>query len=144
MSGEDQCAGLQSNLEHVEHWTLSTKEEAVSVFQQKSALEDGDAVAGEEPSSSHSLQNGRDAATAQALQAVYLSNVLVYPNNTSTILLQLVLLQRMASTVRTSKPPMHQHRRQRRRMNIGVVLAVRKWMCWYSDPNIPKRNTLRR
>jgi hypothetical protein len=34
-------------LEHIEHWMLSTKEEVVSIFQQKSALGDGAAAAAE-------------------------------------------------------------------------------------------------
>jgi hypothetical protein len=67
------CRGLQSQLQHVEHWQLASADEAVQVFQQKSAL--GDHAAEDDATNG----SDSDAATAQAVQAIYLSNVLVYP-----------------------------------------------------------------
>jgi hypothetical protein len=100
-------------LKHVEHWTLSTREEAVSVFQQKSALGEFAATAAKEPSPHHSansLQNGGDAATSQA---VYLSNVLVYPNHSnnhsSSNTHQVASNNSSASTTATPPPPPHEH-----------------------------------
>lgn len=69
------CRGVQSQIEFVDQWRLSSKEEALSVFQQKSALADSD-----DPDNPMVSSNPHEAA--HALQAVYLSNVLVYPSMT--------------------------------------------------------------
>lgn len=73
------CHGIQSNLEHIDHWRLSTREEAIKQFEYKSSLGIGNgedeyysSVGGE-----HSENSG--APSAHAEQAVYLSNVLLYP-----------------------------------------------------------------
>jgi hypothetical protein len=71
------CHGIQSNLEHIDHWRLSTRDEAIKHFEYASAMGGdvgriGDAAGGEQSSD----QQGGSATHAQ--QAVYLSNVLLY------------------------------------------------------------------
>lgn len=67
------CQGFQSQLEHVDHWRLCSKEEAVQVFQQKSIDDEPP------PDATTSAQDA--TTTAHALQNIYLSNVLVYPSS---------------------------------------------------------------
>lgn len=73
------CQGIQSNLEHIDHWRLSTREEAIKQFEYKSATGIGGAE--EEYYNSGGGQHSGDstASSAHAEQAVYLSNVLLYP-----------------------------------------------------------------
>jgi len=69
------CKGIQSKLEHVDHWRLTTKDEAVRVFQDKSGEH-------ETPSRGPTLeQQDNNTAAAQSLELVDVSNVLVYPSN---------------------------------------------------------------
>ncbi|KAG7360086.1 hypothetical protein IV203_035185 [Nitzschia inconspicua] len=87
------CRGVQSQLEHIDQWRTMTRDDAISIFQTKSSdyYQDADKDAGinpldpatagpatPAPSGGPSSDGG---AHAQALQAVYLSNVLVYPNS---------------------------------------------------------------
>lgn len=77
------CHGMQSNLEHIDHWRLSTREEAIKQFEYKSSL--GIASGEDDYYSSSGGQHSGDpgASSAHAEQAVYLSNVLVYPQSPS-------------------------------------------------------------
>jgi hypothetical protein len=64
------CKGIQSQLEHVDHWRLTTRDEAVKVFQQKS----------EAPTGGVQHQGDTSAPTAaHSLEVANISNVLVYP-----------------------------------------------------------------
>jgi hypothetical protein len=74
---------MQSNLEHIDHWRLSTREEAIKQFEYKSSL--GIASGEDDYYSSSGGQHSGDpgASSAHAEQAVYLSNVLVYPQSPS-------------------------------------------------------------
>lgn len=87
------CRGVQSHLEHIDQWRTMTRDEAVSVFQSKSSdyyYGDSDkdtainpldpTAAGPAAPASNGGPSSEGGAHAQALQAVYLSNVLVYPN----------------------------------------------------------------
>ena len=73
------CHGIQSNLEHIDHWRPSTREDAIKQFEYKSSL----GIAGGEDdyysstSGQHSIESGSSSAHAE--QAVYLPSVLVYP-----------------------------------------------------------------
>ena len=72
------CHGIQSNLEHLDHWRLCTREDAIKQFEYKSSF----GITGEEDyyNSTGSQHSGDiEASSAHAEQAVYLSNVLLYP-----------------------------------------------------------------
>lgn len=76
------CHGIQSNLEHIDHWRLSTREDAIKQFEYKSSL----GITGEEDyynSSGNQHSGDIEASSAHAEQAVYLSNVLLYPPTAS-------------------------------------------------------------
>eukprot|EP00980_Cylindrotheca_fusiformis_P003528 scaffold783_cov118-Cylindrotheca_fusiformis.AAC.14 len=67
------CKGLQSQLEHVDHWRLTTRDEAIRVFRQKSGEH-------EAPARSNAIpQQDNNTAAAHSLEVVNLSNVLIYP-----------------------------------------------------------------
>lgn len=69
------CKGIQSKLEHVDHWRLTTKDEAIRVFEHKSGEH-------EAPSRGPTFdQQNNNTAAAQSLELVDVSNVLVYPSN---------------------------------------------------------------
>ncbi|CAJ1955153.1 unnamed protein product [Cylindrotheca closterium] len=69
------CKGIQSKLEHVDHWRLTTKDEAIRVFEHKSGEH-------EAPSRGPTFdQQDNNTAAAQSLELVDVSNVLVYPSN---------------------------------------------------------------
>lgn len=78
------CHGIQSQLEHVDHWRTTTQDEAIQWFQHKAAWNDGAAQAAAASSSSPDDSGGASAAEAHALQTVHVSNVLVYPTTTTT------------------------------------------------------------
>lgn len=68
------CKGIQSKLEHVDHWRLTTKDEAIRVFEHKSGEH-------EAPSRGPTIdQQDSNTAAAQSLELVNVSNVLVYPS----------------------------------------------------------------
>lgn len=68
------CKGIQSQLEHVDHWRLTTRDEAIRVFQQKSEEH-------EAPARSNAIQQqDNSTAAAHSLEVVNISNVLVYPS----------------------------------------------------------------
>jgi hypothetical protein len=80
------CMGLKTQLEHVDHWRLVTRDEAVRVFSQQSSSPAGitgvdggtpGAMGGPAGVPEPSL-TGEDA-TAQALEMALLSQVLIYP-----------------------------------------------------------------
>lgn len=73
------CQGIQSNLEHIDHWRLSTREEAIKQFEYKSSLGIGSGEDDYYASTGSEHSNGSGASSAHAEQAVYLSNVLLYP-----------------------------------------------------------------
>jgi hypothetical protein len=85
------CRGIQSQLEHIDQWRPSTRDTAIQNFISKSIdFADSDnenkqttTTALPPPPSPPGPPNGASpnggAAAAHALQAVYLSNVLVYP-----------------------------------------------------------------
>ena len=66
------CWGVQSQLEHVDHWRLVTRQEAIQVFSQQASGGPEDA-----------LPAGNDAAAAHALSTTLLSQVLIYSQPTS-------------------------------------------------------------
>lgn len=72
------CHGIQSNLEHIDHWRLSTREEAIKQFEYKSSL----GITGREEDYYNSAggqhSDGTGASSTHAEQAIYLSNVLLY------------------------------------------------------------------
>jgi len=73
------CHGIQSNLEHIDHWRLSSREEAIKLFEYKTSM---NIAGGEEDyygaaNGEHSGDFGGSSAHAE--QAVYISNVLLYP-----------------------------------------------------------------
>lgn len=74
-----ECVGIQSNLEHIDHWRLSTREEAIKQFEYKSSvgISSGEDDYYSSTGGQHSGDSG--ASSAHAEQAVYLSNVLLYP-----------------------------------------------------------------
>jgi hypothetical protein len=72
------CHGIQSNLEHIDHWRLSTRDDAIKHFEYASAM--GGDVGGIGNSSDAGEQSSdQEVSAAHAQQAVYLSNVLLYP-----------------------------------------------------------------
>lgn len=73
------CQGIQSNLEHIDHWRLSTREEAIKQFEYKSSLGIGSGDDDYYASAGGEHSNGSGAPSAHVEQAVYLSNVLLYP-----------------------------------------------------------------
>ncbi len=97
------CRGVQSRLEHVEHWQLTTRDEAVQTFQARMMMLDegggggAEGPPGADPDGSSNNNSGGgprkkkdppptlspavdpSSGAAHAIQAVYLSNVLVYP-----------------------------------------------------------------
>jgi hypothetical protein len=69
------CKGIQSQLEHIDHWRLTTRDEAIRVFQQKSGEH-------EAPSRGNAIQQqDNNTAAAHSLKVVNISNVLVYPSS---------------------------------------------------------------
>jgi len=73
------CYGIQSNLEHIDHWRLSTREEAIKQFEYKSSLGIGSGEDDYYSSSTNDHSDDLGTSSAHAEQAVYLSNVLLYP-----------------------------------------------------------------
>jgi hypothetical protein len=87
------CRGVQSQLEHIDQWRTMTRDDAISIFQNKTSDYFGDAdkdaginpldpaAAGPSTPTSSGGPSSEGGAHAQALHAVYLSNVLVYPSS---------------------------------------------------------------
>mmetsp|Transcript_11993 Transcript_11993/g.30416 ORF Transcript_11993/g.30416 Transcript_11993/m.30416 type:complete len:379 (+) Transcript_11993:158-1294(+) len=73
------CYGIQSTLEHIDHWRLSTREEAIKQFEYKSSLGIGSGEDDYYNSAGNDPSDDFGASSAHAEQAVYLSNVLLYP-----------------------------------------------------------------
>lgn len=69
------CKGFQSTLEHIDHWRLTTREEAIRVFQQKSGDNE------ERFTNGNAVQQENATAAAHSLRMI--SNVLVYPSKES-------------------------------------------------------------
>jgi hypothetical protein len=68
------CKGMQSQLEHIDFWRLTTRDEAIRVFQQKSGEH-------EAPARGNPIQQqDNNTAAAQSLEVVNISNVLIYPS----------------------------------------------------------------
>lgn len=79
------CHGIQSQLEHVDHWRTTTEEEALQWFQAKAAWNEGSASAtpngpGGATATTSSDATGGNTTAAHALQTAHISNVLVYPS----------------------------------------------------------------
>lgn len=72
------CYGIQSNLEHIDHWRLSSREEAIKQFEYKSSLGIGSGEDDYYSSSGGDHLDDSGSSSAHADQ-VYLSNVLLYP-----------------------------------------------------------------
>eukprot|EP00537_Pseudo-nitzschia_pungens_P002213 CAMPEP_0172364704 /NCGR_PEP_ID=MMETSP1060-20121228/7758_1 /TAXON_ID=37318 /ORGANISM="Pseudo-nitzschia pungens, Strain cf. cingulata" /LENGTH=486 /DNA_ID=CAMNT_0013087761 /DNA_START=170 /DNA_END=1631 /DNA_ORIENTATION=- len=70
------CHGIQSKLEHIDHWRLSTREEAIKQFEYKSSVDIG---GGGGAADDDYYGAGGDASSTHAEQAVYISGVLLYP-----------------------------------------------------------------
>jgi hypothetical protein len=75
---------MQSQLEHIDQWRKMSRDDAINVFQVRSAAF-GDGDNAQNPAAALPPLAGPEspagsAANAQALQPVYLSNVLVYPH----------------------------------------------------------------
>ena len=85
------CHGIQSQLEHIDHWKLLSREDAIQQFEYKSSTGEigyNNNMDMNSPSSPHSSSNsnsgtnssgGTNSAEGLKEQAIYLSNVLVYP-----------------------------------------------------------------
>lgn len=68
------CKGIQSKLELVDHWRLTTKDEAIRVFEHKNDVHEAPSAGG-----ATFEQQENSTAAAQSLELVDVSNVLVYP-----------------------------------------------------------------
>eukprot|EP00536_Pseudo-nitzschia_multiseries_P018370 jgi/Psemu1/55256/gm1.55256_g len=73
------CRGIQSKLEHIDHWRLSTREEAIKQFEYRSSVDIGGAEDDYYNSGGASGDHTGASSAAHAEQAVYISNVLLYP-----------------------------------------------------------------
>lgn len=77
------CHGIQSQLEHVDHWRTTTEEEAIQWFQAKAAWNEGSTTTPAGPGGAPATASdaaGVGNTAAHALQTAHISNVLVYPS----------------------------------------------------------------
>lgn len=70
------CHGIQTQLEHVDHWRTTTEEEALQWFQTKAAWADASAAA-----AATAAAQDQAGEAAHALSTAHVSNVLVYPSS---------------------------------------------------------------
>jgi len=89
------CHGIQSQLEHIDHWRTATEDEAILWFQTRSAwIDPSSSSPSSRSSSSSSSPSGTSIAggssphggggSAHALGTAHVSNVLVYPSTTTS------------------------------------------------------------
>jgi hypothetical protein len=112
------CRGIQSHLEHVDNWTLVTREEAIQVFSQQAASPTAAAAATADSSESNT-------AAAHAMQTALDSQVLIYPpakNNGKTPTTNSkedIDEKKVQPTIHIALPPSN-----------SIAMIEQKWYCY--------------